>query len=156
MLLLGLILGLVAINQVLSLLYAQKLKSNGHIDVERAYRGAASNSTVLMVLLTLFLWPSPWHREPPFEGVYSVVSQNLKPRDSQGRGWLAPQKYKTKLEYTESQELYSMVHKTLMAAVMATLLGMLAGALTRVFAANVDTGRPPHRPPSGPFQSRGY
>ena len=155
MVLLGVILGVMAVIQLLAIVYAKRLRSRGNSDVERRHRDTAATSTVLCVVLILLLWPSPWYKEPPLNGFYTVVAQNLKPRDKQGHGWLAPQVYQDKSDLQMAQYMLSTVHKTLIGAILASLLGVAAGALTTVWA-KMSPPRPAYRPPSGPFQSRGY
>ncbi|MBT9585011.1 hypothetical protein IV102_16830 [bacterium] len=153
MLLVGLLLGAMAVSQFLAWIYARRCLANGHSEIDKAHRETASKTTIMLVVITLMVWPGLSYKDTPVAGVYQMIAQNLKPRDSSGQGILAPQAYKNKSEQKESKELYGLLHRTTMAVILAMLSGLAAGALVKSQGSKMRGERAPYRPPSGPFQN---
>lgn len=152
MLLIGILLGVMAISQLVAWIYARRCVVNGHSEIDKAHRETASNTTIMLVMITLMVWPGLNYQHTPVAGVYLAIAQNLKPRDSSGQGWLAPQAYKNASERKASKEMYGLLHRATMAVILAMLSGLAAGALVKSQGSKMRGERPAYRPPSGPFQ----
>lgn len=153
----GVVLGVMVVAQVVALVYAQGLSSKGDSDVETAHRNAAINATVAMLFIALFAWPptNPWYKLPGVRAIYLVVANNLKPG-----GLLPAQTYGDKKEAKAAQQMYSLIHKGLLAAILSGVCGVVGGALSKSFAGQISSGGSqkyvPPKGPRSPFTGRPY
>lgn len=159
-LLAGIVLGVMLLSQVFSLVYAQQVHAKSGGDIERIHRDAAINCTVVLMMAALLMSPIPWYKQAPIKGVYNWVSQNLKPRDKKGHGWLDPQSYANKKEEKAAKWMYSTIHKTLVAALLSGVVGVMGGALTKAFEKQLKgSSSSQFQPPAGPrspYSGRSY
>jgi hypothetical protein len=142
-----------AIGQLLAWIYARKCVSDGHSEIDKAHRETASTITIGVVTLALLAWPTVWHKAPLIEGVHQTLAQNIKPRDSTGRGWLPAQTYKTPQEAKTSRQVFATMHRALLSILLGLLSGVAAGALVKALGPAMRGDRPAYRPRSGPFQN---
>lgn len=149
--LLGTILGVMLVAQVLALVYAQSQAQKGAPDIERTHRDAAINTTVALMMVALLASPGGWYKQAPLKPLFMAISQNLKPRDKKGHGWLEPQSYKDKKEEKAAMWMYLLIHKTMLAAIVAGVAGVLGGVLSKAFEKQVQGNTAQaYVPPSGP------
>ena len=158
--LVGLIFAALALGQIVALVYAQTQASKGNSDVSKAHREAAVNATIVILMGGLMMAPFPWYKQKPISAAYFAIANNLKPRDKKGNGWLAPQSYADKKEAKSAQQMYSLIHRSILAAFLSIFGGLAGGALTRAFEGQVKSGQSQrYVPPSGPrspFTGRPY
>lgn len=156
----GLIFAALALGQIVALAYGQTLASKGHSDVSKAHREAAVNATIIVMMGGLIMAPFPWYKQAPISKAYFAIANNLKPRDKKGNGWLAPQTYGDKKEAKAAQQMYSLIHRSILAAILSIFGGLAGGALAKTFEGQIKTGGSQrYVPPSGPrspFTGRPY
>ncbi|MBS2033458.1 hypothetical protein JST97_00605 [bacterium] len=143
----SLILGL-----MLGYIYGKMLADKGDPGAEAGLRNSAINTTVIVALAVLMLLPgsgAPWYKQAPVKGLYSFISTNLKPRDSKGKGWLAPQVYDKK-EAKFAVWMYGLIHKALTAAICAGMVGGLAALACIPMAKSLGGGGGGGYVPPGP------
>lgn len=147
----GTIIGVLLLAQVFALVYAQQAHARGDADVERTHRDAAINATVLLMMIALLGSTFEWYSTPALRPLYKAIATNLKPKDKQGNGWLEAQAYANEQEAKSATWMFKTIHKTLLAAIVSGLLGVVGGVASKAFEAHVKGNIPQaYAPPSGP------